>query len=226
MTGPAGSAGRLFLIGLAASIVSVALFAWLADSVADNDVIALDASIRDFVHRHATPRLTVVMRVASAIGAPAVLTALSAAAVAVLLRRRRRRAAFLFLITMIGGLLIDAALKLGFHRTRPVSFFGTPLPDSYSFPSGHALISVCFFGSLAALATVRMRSRAMRVSIRLAAAAIALAIGLSRIYLGVHYPSDVIAGFAAAVIWVTAAAYAYRAWLRRPAGSGCAGPVA
>jgi len=93
-------------------------------------------------------------------------------------------------------------LKVSFARARPIPFFDTLLPDSYSFPSGHALYAACFYGVLAWLVAARIRDRSLKILIWVLAVMIALLIGLSRIYLGVHYPSDVIAGYAAAIVWV------------------------
>ncbi|MFB3918234.1 MAG: phosphatase PAP2 family protein [Terriglobales bacterium] len=77
------------------------------------------------------------------------------------------------------------------------------LPHSYSFPSGHSLFSFCIYGVLAGLLTARIRSGALRAVIWLLAAGLITAIGTSRIYLGVHYPSDVIAGYLAAAMLVS-----------------------
>jgi undecaprenyl-diphosphatase len=96
-----------------------------------------------------------------------------------------------------------------------VPFFGTEAPHSYSFPSGHALFSICFFGVVAALVAARLPSIAARAAVWTVAVAIAFLIGLSRVYLGVHYPSDVIGGYAAAVAWASAVALADGMLLRR-----------
>src|SRR5262249_9538284 len=83
------------------------------------------------------------------------------------------------------------------------AFFG-PAPHTYSFPSGHALCSFCFYVVLAGLIAARTRSMLLRVAAGVIAAVLVLAIGLSRIYLGMHYPSHVIAGYLGAAIWVSA----------------------
>src|ERR1700682_753225 len=116
----------------------------------------------------------------------------------------RRRPAILLVVAAAGAVALDELLKLVFHRPRPEAYFGYPLPSSYSFPSGHAVSSCCFYGVLAAIVTARMRSRAAKSAVWTAAALMAALIGLSRIYLGVHYPSDVVAGYAVAVVWVAA----------------------
>src|SRR5260370_1340127 len=86
-------------------------------------------------------------------------------------------------------------------------FFSMVAPSSYSFPSGHALASFCFYGALAAILVTRLRSRRIRIALWTSSAVIILLIGLSRIYLGVHYTTDVLAGFAAALIWTVVVAF-------------------
>ncbi len=212
------AAGGLLLAGLGAAVAALALFAWLADFVVEGAAIPFDTSVRGWVHLHSSAGLTAVMRAMSFLGEPGSLMLLSGVAVLLLLHAARwPRAASLFIVTMLGGFVLDSSLKGMFHRLRPESFFHTPLPHSYSFPSGHALFSVCFWGVLAALASARVRRTGLRVAIWAAAALIAGLIGYSRIYLGVHYPSDVLAGYSAAVVWVAAVASADRVLQRRRA---------
>jgi undecaprenyl-diphosphatase len=101
-------------------------------------------------------------------------------------------------------------LKQGFARERPAAFFEYPLPLSHSFPSGHAFFAASFFGGLATLVSGRVRSRALQALIWIVALALILLVGFSRVYLGVHYPSDVFAGYAAAVVWVATIAFGDR----------------
>ena len=116
---------------------------------------------------------------------------------------RWKRAALWLAIAMIGSVLLDLALKYAYHRVRPTAFFGSPA-RYYSFPSGHALSSLCFYGVMAGLLSARTKSAWLRVVIWVIAALLVVAIGISRIYLGVHYPSDVLAGYLAATFWVGA----------------------
>jgi len=191
------------VLGLAAAAAALALFLWLAQFVADKAAVPFDASVRDWAHTHSSPALTNFMRLMSLIGSPALLVALSLIAFVILLHVAHwPREALLFLITMAGGFVLDGVLKVVFHRARPPSYFGTPEPNSYSFPSGHALFSVCLWGSLALFAGQRVRAAAARAAIYAGAVLLPSLIGYSRIYLGVHYPSDVIASYAAAIVWV------------------------
>jgi undecaprenyl-diphosphatase len=111
--------------------------------------------------------------------------------------------------------LLNALLKQGFARTRPAPFFDYPLPASASFPSGHAFFAASCLGGLAVLVTSRVRSLALKIGLWVLTLALILLIGFSRVYLGVHYPSDVFAGYAVAVVWVTAVAVGDRMASRR-----------
>ena len=190
------------LLGLAAAIGALIFFGWLADEVLEGETRHFDEVTRAAVHQFASPVLTTSMRGLSLVGSTLALTIASIAVVVCLAMRKLGREAKLFALTMLGGALLNTILKLAFKRTRPIPFFNLSTPETYSFPSGHSLMSACFFGALAALLTARIKSRRLRIIIWIVATAMFLLIGLSRIYLGVHYTTDVIAGFAAALIWV------------------------
>jgi membrane-associated phospholipid phosphatase len=206
---------RDLIAGFVAAVAALVLFGWLAGQVWGHDTIRFDAAIRNGLHALASPALTYAFLGISWLGSSVFLLPFGAVVVWRLAARGRRRAAMLFVVAAVGGEALDATLKLAFHRPRPEVFFRLAQPATYSFPSGHAMVSACFFGALAAILTAREPSRAVRAAIWAGAAALSLAIGVSRIYLGMHYPSDVAGGYAAAVIWVMAVRAAYGAWLRR-----------
>lgn len=174
--------------------------------MSEGDTLRFDDAARSFVHQYASPALTSAMQFASFLGSTVFLTILSAVVFVVFWLLKRRRAAALFSITMIGGSILLFTLKNAFQRARPEPFFETVLPASYSFPSGHSLMSFCFYGVLAAIITRRINRRSIQIIIWAAAVLLIALIGLSRIYLGVHYPSDVLAGYTTALIWVVAVA--------------------
>jgi undecaprenyl-diphosphatase len=124
----------------------------------------------------------------------------------------------MFSIAALGATILNEVMKLFFQRRRPDAFFGYHQPRTYSFPSGHSIESACFYGMMAAILVVRMRSRGARTAVWAVATILALAVGFSRIYLGVHYPTDVLAGYAAAVIWVGTVYSVYEFLQRRRAG--------
>lgn len=197
---PARLVQTLALLGLLAAVLSLYLFAKLASEVREGDTISFDNVVRGWVHQFASPDMTLAMKGISLLGYDVLLLEL-VIAVAVFLRLQWRRAAIWLTVTMVGAVALDVALKHAFHRQRPAPFFGDA-PHSYSFPSGHALASFCFYGVLAGLIANRIQRLSLRIAVGLIAALLVLAIGISRIYLGVHYPSDVVAGYLAAAMWV------------------------
>ncbi len=211
--------GLELLIGLIISIAAMFFFGWLSGEMREGDTARFDDSIRGFVHSFATPFLTEVMRLASFLGSTLFLVLLGLVVFGVFYYLKRRRAAILFAITTIGATILLVSLKLAFHRVRPEPFFDTILPTSFSFPSGHSLASFCFYLALAAIVTNRIKNLSFKIIIWIFSAALVLLIGISRIYLGVHYPSDVVAGFVVGFIWVITIAVADRLLRARTAGA-------
>ena len=190
------------LLGLGAAVAALIFFSWLTDQVFEGDAVQFDESTRAAVHTLASPAMTVIMKFFSFVGSTLMLTILTGVVIVVFASRRWGREAKLFAITMIGGALLNVTLKLTFKRSRPIPFFDPWPPETYSFPSGHSLMSACFFGALAAILDARIKRKRVRAIVWVLATLMFLAIGFSRIYLGVHHTTDVIAGFAAALIWI------------------------
>jgi undecaprenyl-diphosphatase len=190
----------LALAGLLAALLSLFLFAKLASEMREGATANFDNAVRGWVHQFASPGMTQAMTFISLLGYDILLAEL-AIVILIFLRIGWRRAAIWLSVTMVGSVLLDVTLKHVFHRPRPVPYFGDA-PHSYSFPSGHALASFCFYGVLAGLIADRVERLSVRVAVGVLAAVVVLAIGISRIYLGVHYPSDVVAGYIAAAMWV------------------------
>ncbi len=194
--------GLELFVGLFLAILTVFLFGWLADEMAEGDTAHFDEAVRNFIHSFASPVLTEIMRAASFAGSTLFLIFLGALIVGLLLWRKHRHGATLFAITTVGAGILLSILKLLFQRARPEPFFDTILPASYSFPSGHSLGSFCFYLALATILSNRAGKFWVRILIWTCAVLLVILIGISRIYLGVHYPSDVVAGFAAGFVWV------------------------
>lgn len=190
------------VLSLGVAVLSLFLFAWIGDEMAEGSTTGFDLSVRAWVHQFASPALTRVMTAISLLGYDILILEL-VIALAVFLYLQWKHAAAWLAVSMAGALILDLTLKYAFRRPRPQAFFGVA-PHTYSFPSGHALCSFCFYVVLAGLIAVRTRSMLLRIAAGVIAAVLVGAIGLSRIYLGMHYPSDVIAGYLAAAIWVSA----------------------
>lgn len=188
------------LLSLGIAVLALFLFSWIADRVVDQRTKNFDLFVRTHIHHYASPPITRLMFGITWLGGDGLVIA----AILVLIAfawLHWRRATIWMLVTLAGTLVLDLTLKYAFHRIRPTPYFG-PLPHTYSFPSGHALFSFCFYGVLAGLLAGRIRSLPLRIFIWTSAAFLVLAIGISRIYLGVHYASDVVGGYLTATLWV------------------------
>lgn len=206
--------GITLVVSLALSALALILFAWLADEVMDGGTAVFDNGIRTAVHGLANPALTHAMFLITHLGDPNTLTLLCLASIFVFLYWGWNRGAAWLSVTMAGAIVLNTTLKLTFRRIRPEPFFGS-MPDSYSFPSGHSLGSFCLYAILAGLIIHRVQNKILRIAVGISAALLIAVIGFSRIYLGVHYPSDVLAGYAAAAIWVGSLITIDRFWRRR-----------
>ncbi|MET8149772.1 phosphatase PAP2 family protein [Actinoplanes sp. NPDC049668] len=165
------------------------------------------------------PAVTVLEAVARLGGRP-IMIWLVAVVVVVLLIRRRIRLAIYLAVTGLGALLLDPSLKTLVGRLRPVVEAPVAAAPGNSFPSGHALGSMVVYGALLLVFLPAVAPRRRRLFIGLTAAVIAL-IGVTRIALGVHFVSDVLAGWLLGAAWLGVTAYAFRVWRRevgRPVG--------
>jgi undecaprenyl-diphosphatase len=178
------------------------LFVWLAITISSGPAGSFDEAIRSAIHRFASPDLTRLAQGISLLGSGAVIASLFIIAFIGIHATGRRRAAIALAVVMAGAVVLENALKFAVHRARPEPFFGTA-PETYSFPSGHALFSACFYGAIAWLLSAAFRNFGPRAAIWAISLALIAAIGLSRLYLGVHYPTDVIAGYLVAAFWIT-----------------------
>lgn len=194
--------GSILFLGLITASGALLFFAWLAEEVVEGDTQKIDETTRLFVQEIASPPLTAFMNFATLLGSTLFLSIIFGCVLIIFKRCKWNRPAILLTTTMIGAVVLNYFLKVSFARPRPAPFFDTPLPASYSFPSGHALFAVCFYGTLAWLVATRKRKNSQKILIWSVAVLLVIAIGVSRVYLSVHYLSDVIAGYAASIVWV------------------------
>ena len=187
---------------LACAAACLGLFVWLAIATSSGAVESFDESVRWGIHRFAPTDLTLLAGGVSLLGSVAVIAPLFVIAFVGFYAAGRRRAAITLAVVMAGAVVLENGLKYALHRARPEPFFGVA-PETYSFPSGHALFSACFYGTLAWIFAAGTRNRRARAAIWALSLVLIAAIGLSRLYLGVHYPTDVIAGYLVAEFWIT-----------------------
>jgi undecaprenyl-diphosphatase len=171
------------------------MLAWWALSGAS---LPFDLAIRAALHSCASPPLTHVMLAITTLGSEWWMVPLGAVLVSRLVTTGRRRDAGRLVVVVWGAELLSQLMKLLFHRLRPPVFFGLVPAETYSFPSGHAFVGSLFYGLLAVLF--------LKGRWRWIAVAIAFVLGVSRVYLGYHYPTDVLGGWSLAVIGLALAA--------------------
>ena len=162
----------------------------------------------------------------SLLGSPGFVAAWGLVLVGLLLVRRQHLLLGGWIAAVAGAGLLDVALKRVFHRPRPM--WGLPLLTArgWSFPSGHAMGSLVAYGMLAYLLLRETHlGRHQRMLAIISAALLVLLIGLSRLYLGVHYFSDVIGGYAAGVVWLAACISGLEIVRRRPLGTSRSDPL-
>jgi undecaprenyl-diphosphatase len=196
--------GALLLVGLVATSVMMLTIAEVHEHLGVPRMERWDDHIQDRVHGDTTPGLTRVMFALTWIGSPEVLGPAIPLLAAALWCRGLRRAPVVWLAATGGAAVLVTVLKLHFRRVRPDLPWAFVHEPSYSFPSGHSVLAVVVYGSLIFLGMRHLRRSWERVAVCVVAGALILGIGISRIYLGVHYPSDVAAGYFVGAVWLGA----------------------
>ncbi|MGO9262637.1 MAG: phosphatase PAP2 family protein [Bryobacteraceae bacterium] len=179
----------------AAAIGGLLVFGAMAYPLVRGEAIGFDLPVRAAIHGWAFPALTVAMRMITMLGSQNLLAALGAILVWRFVKRGERQSAYLLAAGSLSAEALSELLKVLIHRPRPEVFFGLVPAETYSFPSGHAFVPAVYFGILAGILAAGARWRA-------AVVVLAAVLGFSRVYLGYHYPSDVVGGWALAVVWL------------------------
>ena len=198
--------------GFAVSAFVVWAFAELVDEVVEGESRRFDRTVLLWINSHSPEWLDGPMLLATTLGYYWVVVPLLAAAVLAFYLKGWRLSATLLLVSTAGGSLLTGVLKAVFGWARPELFDAGYEASFYSFPSGHATVAVGFYGALTLILAYRLRGYARWIVVILGVALVLL-IGFSRLYLGVHYPTDVLAGFLAAPLWLVFVGAAYAAWL-------------
>lgn len=188
-------------LALAAALVSALLFARIAEDYLTNDPLARwDVSFARWLAGERNGPAVDFFRVVTLLGSPAAAVVIGAVACVFLYRRRHLVEAALLPVVLGGAELLNLILKLSFHRPRPE--VASVHLDTYSFPSGHAMISTAAYGALAYIVCRRLCTTSGRVALVAGTAAFIALVCFSRLYLGVHYLSDVLGGVAAGGFWL------------------------
>lgn len=223
---PGAYLGLHLTLGFAASLGALGIFAALAEDVVEQDSLTrFDGQLATWLHSIAQPGIITLSNVFSWIGAEFMMAGLGLLVAVWLFWRRAWVLLGGWVAAFAGAALITLGLKQLFQRPRPTWTTVFATESSWGFPSGHALGSVVAYGMLVYIILVLATRPWVRRSIPVVLGLLVLAIGLSRLFLGVHYLSDVLAGYAAGAVWLGTCITACEVLRHRPtltAGSAAA----
>jgi membrane-associated phospholipid phosphatase len=206
---------------LATLVVSSCLFALIAwDVVRGGTLALLDVRISSWLHAHAVPALTAFMLIVTHAHDPIAIDAYCLVVAIVLARRREWVWIAGLAAAAPGGLLINGFLKRLFERARPAVDDPLLTLSTYSFPSGHTAGAMLFYGTLAAYVMSRTQSSRARGACLALWIFMVVLVGLSRMYLGIHYLSDVLGAAAWSLAWLALCLIGVRALRKRPSSLG------
>jgi undecaprenyl-diphosphatase len=197
--------------GLLLSVGVIALFAKIVEDVVEGESRRFDETILLWVYYYTPGWLDGPMHLVTVLGYYYVVLPLLAVVAYAFYRRGRKISAALLVVSTAGGLVLTTALKALFQRSRPELFDTGYTASFYSFPSSHATVAVGFYGTLTLLLAWRLRGL-WRWAVIAIGVLLVLLIGFSRLYLGVHYPTDILAGYLAAPLWVSFVGLSYLLW--------------
>jgi undecaprenyl-diphosphatase len=188
------------LLAFLVILVPLSAFAGLAAELREGEGFFFDQPILLFLHQLASPPIDFFFVSISRLGYQYGVIPLDAAIAVYLVVKRRYRDALFFMLAVVGSLMVNIGAKNHFTRMRPDLWASIAPEMSYSFPSGHAMGSATLATALVLLAWPTK----WRWHVSVPALLFMLLVGMSRVYLGVHYPSDILAGWSAACAWVLA----------------------
>lgn len=189
---------RTLIIAFILFIIPVVAFAYIADEVVEGDTMQIDNRILLGIYHQSTPILNEIVLHVTDLGGVMGVAGLTAIAIGIFLYRSRWQACLQIAAGVAGAAALNVVLKLLFERDRPNLWQHLIFENSYSFPSGHSMLSSALAFSLV---VVMWHTRWRWVVFALAAIYV-VSIGFTRLYLGVHYPTDVIAGWCVSAAWV------------------------
>lgn len=196
-----GSVGIFLLVGAVVAIGATLGFAEIAELVFAGGTQTFDVAILQWFHAHQTPAFTAIMVEMTYLGTGTVVMMIVVVVALFLWHTEHKHSARLLLAATAGNILLNGVLKLLYHRARPTLFVWGTTAVSSSFPSGHAMSATVVYGTVAYLVMRLQKHHWSRVLTLAGAVLLILLICVTRLYLGVHYPSDVIAGIVVGLAW-------------------------
>jgi membrane-associated phospholipid phosphatase len=217
---PQGYMGLHLTVGLIVIVLASWWFSEIAEDLGPNEwMVAFDQRVTHWFALHAAPQLTTLARIITFFGSVGFLATASILAVLIFIRQRAWDRLWALALAMIGGSLLNILLKHLFHRQRPLLENPLVTLKSFGFPSGHTMGATLFYELLALFLAQSIRGWSRHVLVFIIAFLIVSLIGVSRIYLGAHYLSDVLAAIAAGIVWLAISWTAVETWRKRRAAN-------
>ncbi|MEO6109954.1 MAG: phosphatase PAP2 family protein [Candidatus Saccharimonadales bacterium] len=186
------------LVALLLFWTPVILFSKIAGEILEHEPVLFDTQILYWIHNFSTPFLDALFVCVTTIAGPIYLMFITIAILAFLLYKKKRLNALLVFFGVGGATAANFILKLIFHRDRPALWHRLVVETDFSFPSGHSMISMALIASV----IIMLWNTRWRLTSLIVGTFVLLMIGASRLYLGVHYPTDVVAGWSIGLAWV------------------------
>lgn len=217
---PEGLLGLHFTLGVSLLMVAAWLFGEVAEEMVEGDTQHVDTAVSRWFEVNHIAWVTRFMFFITEWHSAAGILAMTALLAVHFWRKREHYWLLAMLLAIPGGMAVNVMLKHSFQRARPV--FETPLVEltTYSFPSGHAASSTLFYGFVAAYLLVRVVGWRQRLGIVAAALLMVLLVGASRVYLGAHYPTDILAAMCSGLAWLAICITGVSTFRRRRALQG------
>jgi membrane-associated phospholipid phosphatase len=218
-SGPLGSYAPIFLVMILGGIATICagyLFVVLVEQFQRSTslVYHADQIIQTWFGHERQPAMTVLLSAATSLGSTAGLGVIVGVVTAILFLRKERASAIFVIVTAVTGALLNLGLKAIFARARPDLTFAITTSRYYSFPSGHAMGSFISLGALAYIALRQKWPWSTKTATLATILTLIVLVGLSRVYLGVHWASDIVGGWSAGTVWLSAAVVAFEMLLR------------
>jgi len=188
-------------VGFVLAALILAALGWLVTGPYKQFPAPFDSTIRYTMRQIQSPMWTSLFLIVTKLGSTIYLTIVGCTAGIIFIILRWFRPLLLLIVTMAGQAGLDRGCKYLFARPRPPAMINYPDVESFSFPSGHAVAALSLYFVIAWSVSTRAESPAIKVAIWISTVVLVFLIGMSRVYIGVHYPTDVLAGFLAALVW-------------------------
>ncbi len=175
------------------------VFAWISWNIFKKEILSFDITVYNFLVKNIrNDTLTTIAKVITSLGSSLVIILV---AITFLFTFKNKKDGVLVLINLTTSALLSQALKFIYQRVRPIGY-SLVTESGYSFPSGHSMVNACFYGFLIYLIIKKVKNKTLRNCLCIFLTILIILIGYSRVYLGVHFASDVIGGYVIAIIYL------------------------